>query len=127
MHDIETIAVIGAGTMGRGIAQTAALAGYRVVLVDAQKQALVEGHASIDRVLKSLVEKGKLETEKRDAALALLTTASTLAEGASDAGLAIEAVPETLELKERVFRELDLAAPRHAILASNTSSLSIAM
>jgi 3-hydroxybutyryl-CoA dehydrogenase len=126
MHEIETIAVIGAGTMGRGIAQSAALAGYRVVLVDAQPQALADGLASIRKVLQSLVEKGKLEAPARDSALSLLTTASTLPEGAKEAGLAVEAVPESLELKERVFRELDVAAPRDAILASNTSSLPIA-
>jgi 3-hydroxybutyryl-CoA dehydrogenase len=126
MHDIETIAVIGAGTMGRGIAQSAALAGYRVVLVDADAGALDRGILSIRDMLATLVEKGKLEAEKRDAALALLTTAGTLAEGAKEAGLAVEAVPESLELKERVFRELDIAAPRDAILASNTSSLPIA-
>lgn len=127
MRDIETIAVIGAGTMGRGIAQSAAVAGYRVVLVDADGGALDRGIVSIREMLATLVEKGKLDAPARDAALALLTTASTLAEGASDADLAIEAVPESLELKERVFRELDLAAPPHAILASNTSSLPIAM
>jgi 3-hydroxybutyryl-CoA dehydrogenase len=126
MHDIETIAVIGAGTMGRGIAQSAALAGYRVVLVDADAGALDRGILSIRDMLATLVEKGKVEAEKRDAALALLTTAGTLAEGAKEAGLAVEAVPESLELKERVFRELDIAAPRDAILASNTSSLPIA-
>jgi len=127
MSDIETIAVIGAGTMGRGIAQSAALAGYRVVLVDADGGALDRGIVSIRDMLATLVDKGKLDAPARDAALALLSTASTLAEGAADAGLAIEAVPESLELKERVFRELDLAAPPHAILASNTSSLPIAM
>jgi 3-hydroxybutyryl-CoA dehydrogenase len=126
MHEIEAIAVIGAGTMGRGIAQSAALAGYRVVLVDADAGALDRGIASVREMLATLVDKGKLEAEKRDAALALLTRASTLAEGARDAGLAIEAVPESLELKERIFRELDAAAPPHAILASNTSSLPIA-
>jgi 3-hydroxybutyryl-CoA dehydrogenase len=126
MHDIDTIAVIGAGTMGRGIAQSAALAGYRVVLVDADGAALDRGIASIREMLATLVGKGKLEAEKRDAAQALLTTASTLAEGARGANLAVEAVPESLELKERVFRELDVAAPRDAILASNTSSLPIA-
>jgi 3-hydroxybutyryl-CoA dehydrogenase len=126
MHAIETIAVIGAGTMGRGIAQSASLAGYRVVLVDADRGALDRGVASIDGVLQSLVEKGKLEAVRRNAALALITTASTSAEGAAAAGLVIEAVPESLELKERVFRELDAAAPRDAILASNTSSLPIA-
>lgn len=126
MRDIETIAVIGAGTMGRGIAQAASLAGYRVVLVDADASALHRGIASIREMLASLVEKGKLEAPARDAALARLTTAETLAEGARNAGLVIEAVPESLELKERVFRELDRSAPPHAILATNTSSLPIA-
>jgi 3-hydroxybutyryl-CoA dehydrogenase len=112
--------------MGRGIAQSAALAGYRVVLVDADAGALDRGIASIREMLATLVDKGKLEAAAKDAALALLTTASTLAEGARDAGLVVEAVPESLELKERVFRELDTAAPREAILASNTSSLPIA-
>jgi 3-hydroxybutyryl-CoA dehydrogenase len=125
MRDIETIAVIGAGTMGRGIAQTASLAGYRVVLVDADSGALDRGNASIRQTLTTLVEKGKLDAPARDAALACLRTAGTLAEGVKNADLVVEAVPESLELKERVFRELDLAAPPHAILATNTSSLPV--
>ena len=125
MHDIKTISVIGAGTMGRGIAQTAATAGYRVVLVDADADALERGILAIHGMLATLVEKGKLEPSKRDAALARLGTAATLAEGVDHADLAIEAVPESLELKTRIFRELDQNAPRHAILATNTSSLPV--
>lgn len=125
MHDIETITVVGAGTMGQGIAQSAATAGYRVVLVDAQPEALEKGLAAIRDVLAVLVEKGKLKASERSAIHSLLSTAPSLASGVADAGLVIEAVPESIELKERVFRELDRAAPKDAILATNTSSLSI--
>ena len=125
MRDIETIAVIGAGTMGRGIAQTAATAGYRVVLVDADADALDRGILSIHGMLATLVEKGKMEAGKRDEAISRIAPAATLAEGAKTAGLVIEAVPELLELKTRIFRELDTAAPPHAILATNTSSLPV--
>ena len=126
MNDIDTIAVIGAGTMGRGIAQTAATSGYRVVLVDADRGALSNGLAAIESVLLLLVEKGKLKASEKNAATALLSTASTLKDGVQEANLVIEAVPESLELKERVFRSLHEAAPPDALLASNTSSLPIA-
>ena len=126
MHDIDTIAVVGAGTMGRGIAQTAATAGYRVVLVDAVPGAAAGAVAWIKDMLAKLVEKGKMKGSERNAAVTLLATAETLASGAAHAGLVIEAVPESIELKERIFAELDRSAPPNAILASNTSSLPIA-
>jgi 3-hydroxybutyryl-CoA dehydrogenase len=125
MPDIKTITVVGAGTMGRGIAQNAATSGFRVVLVDADAGALDKGSASVRETLGMLVVKGKLAAGERDAALERLTTASTLAEGAREADLVIEAVPESLELKTKVFRELDEVAPRDAILATNTSSLPV--
>ena len=125
MRDIESIAVIGAGTMGRGIAQTAVAAGYRVVLVDADADALDRGIASIGDGLAKLVAKGRLETSQRDEALARLTTVGTLAMGVKNADCVIEAVPELLELKARIFRDLDRNAPAHAILATNTSSLPV--
>jgi 3-hydroxybutyryl-CoA dehydrogenase len=111
--------------MGRGIAQAAATAGYRVVLVDADAAALERGIGSIRDVLAKLVEKGKLQSSERDAALARLATAPTLASAVENADLAIEAVPELLELKTRIFGELDRGAPKHAILATNTSSLPV--
>lgn len=125
MRDIETIAVIGAGTMGRGIAQIAATAGYRVVLVDADPAALDRGITAIRGGLSKLVEKGKLEASQCDEALARLTTAGALATGVKNADCVIEAVPELLELKSRIFRELHDNAPPHAILATNTSSLPV--
>jgi 3-hydroxybutyryl-CoA dehydrogenase len=125
MSGIETLAVIGAGTMGRGIAQTAATSGYRVVLVDADPRALSGGVAAIESAFGILVEKGRLTDSGRDVARASLSAASTLEDGVKDAGLVIEAVPESLELKERIFRALHASAPPDAILASNTSSLPI--
>jgi 3-hydroxybutyryl-CoA dehydrogenase len=125
MKSIGTIAVIGAGTMGRGIAQSAVTAGFRVVLVDADPQALADGIASIGRVLQTLVDKGKLDAGARSAALDRIEGASSLAAGVAAADLVIEAVPESLELKSRIFGELDASAPAEAILATNTSSLPV--
>ncbi|HZN53940.1 MAG TPA: 3-hydroxyacyl-CoA dehydrogenase family protein [Candidatus Polarisedimenticolaceae bacterium] len=125
MHEIGSITVVGAGTMGRGIAQTAASSGLRVVLVDAVPEALAQARASIEGILGGLVERGKIRESERSAALALLSTAEGLRDGAARADLVVEAVPESLPLKQRIFRELAAAAPAHAILASNTSSLSI--
>jgi len=125
VHEIGSITVVGAGTMGRGIAQTAASSGLRVVLVDAVPEALAQARASIEGILGGLVERGKIRESERSAALALLSTAEGLRDGAARADLVVEAVPESLPLKQRIFRELAAAAPAHAILASNTSSLSI--
>jgi len=125
MRDIESIAVIGAGTMGRGIAQIAATAGYKVVLVDADSAALDRGVSSIRDGMDKLVEKKKIEASQRDEALLRVTTVGTLAMGVKHADCVIEAVPELLELKVRIFRDLDRNAPSHAILATNTSSLPV--
>jgi 3-hydroxybutyryl-CoA dehydrogenase len=125
MRDINTIVVIGAGTMGRGIAQNAATAGYRVALVDADARALESGLGAIRDVLGMLVDKGKIAVAERDAAVGRIAGAAALVDVARDADLAIEAVPEVLELKSKIFRQLDDVMPGHAILASNTSSLPI--
>ena len=125
MNDIETIAVIGAGTMGRGIAQTAATSGYGVVLVDADPRALDHGLSAIESMLASLVLKGKLEESQKSAAMTRLSCASGIEQGVEHAGLVIEAVPESVELKQTIFRALDRSAPPSALLASNTSSLPI--
>ena len=123
--EIKTIAVIGAGTMGRGIAQAAAAAGYDVRLADADAAALTRGLAAVQGTLTTLVEKGKLDGAERDRIVARLTPAGTLAAAAGAAELVVEAAPESLELKIAIFRELDSAAPAGAILGSNTSSLPI--
>ena len=111
--------------MGRGIAQAAATSGFYVRMVDADAAALARGMASIAEVLDMLVEKKKLLPAERGAALARLQPAESIEEGVAGADLVVEAVPEVLELKRRLFGLLDTAAPAHAILASNTSSLPI--
>ena len=121
---IERVAVIGAGTMGSGIAHVCALAGLRVTLADADPEALERGFATVGRTLDRQAGKGRITTGDRDQALARVRPGKPLA-GAATADLVIEAVPEVAELKGRIFAELDAVAPRHAILASNTSSISI--
>ncbi|MXX55579.1 MAG: 3-hydroxybutyryl-CoA dehydrogenase [Gemmatimonadetes bacterium] len=121
---MERIAVIGAGTMGSGIAHVCALAGLRVTLVDADPAALKRGTATIARNLDRQAGKGRITAADRDRAFALIEPEDSLA-AAARADLVIEAVPEVAELKGRIFAELDAVAPPHAILASNTSSISI--
>ncbi len=124
MESIRTIGVVGAGTMGHGIAQVAAQSGFDVVLVDAAPEALERGRSQIGKGLERLVGKGKLSAEDRDLALARLATGGDLA-ALQGADLAIEAVVEKLEVKQKVLAELDRLCPPQAILASNTSSISI--
>jgi 3-hydroxybutyryl-CoA dehydrogenase len=121
---IERIGVVGAGTMGHGIAQVAVRAGYEVVLVDAAPAALQRGVAQVGKGLGRLVEKGKLTAEERDGALARLHPSSELSAFAG-VDLAVEAVVEKVEVKQGVLAELDAVCPPHAILATNTSSISI--
>jgi 3-hydroxybutyryl-CoA dehydrogenase len=123
-RDIRAIGVVGAGTMGHGIAQVAAHSGYDVVLVDAVPAALERGRSQIGKGLERLVTKGKLAPEERDRALARVTTGGDLG-ALAVADLVVEAVVEKLEVKAKVLSELDGLCPPHAILASNTSSISI--
>ncbi len=125
MNDIKSIAVIGTGTMGRGIAQVAAAAGYETRLFDANPAAAESALKAIAANLAKGVEKGKVTTEQRAATLANLRSAATPAD-AAQAGLIIEAVPEDLALKQKLFSGLHADAPAETIFASNTSSLSIA-
>jgi len=124
MTSIHKLGVVGAGTMGHGIAQVAAQAGYEVVLVDTAADALARGVAQIGKGLARLVDKGKLAAEERERALARLRTAGDLAAFA-DADLVVEAVVERLEVKQAVLAELDRVCPPGTILATNTSSISI--
>ena len=123
MH-IEHIAVVGAGTMGGGIAQVCATTGYQVTLIDVVPEQLERALASIRRSVDKLHGKGRLSGEQRAAALTNIATAAEVADSI-EADLVIEAVVETLEVKERVFADLDERTRPEAILASNTSSISI--
>ena len=125
MAEINWIMVIGAGTMGHGIAQTAAAAGYRVLLHDVSEDLIGHGIASIGKNLEKGIQKGKVTEGERDATLGRIEVAANLEAGARVADLVIEAAPEKLELKTSIFSRLDGVAPAGTILASNTSSLPI--
>ncbi len=125
MAEIRRVAVIGAGTMGHGIAQVAAMAGYQVALRDTTEELVQRGLDRIRQNLDEGVMRGKVQYETRADALARLTTHTDLAEAVREADLVIEAVPEKFDLKVEVLHELDAHAPAHAILATNTSSFSI--
>lgn len=124
----ERVVVAGAGTMGHGIAQVAAMADYDVTLVDTDAAVLERGLERVTANLDEGVRRGKVTPEQRDAALARVHTASSIAnaaDGSADIVIAIEAVPERMELKQSVFAELERCVPAHTILATNTSSLSV--
>jgi 3-hydroxybutyryl-CoA dehydrogenase len=120
----ESIAVVGAGQMGNGIAHVFAQAGYPVTMIDVSSEALAKGRATIEKNLERQLKKGALDAAQRDATLGRLTTADKLG-AASGATLVVEAATENMELKFRIFRELDGIAAPGTILASNTSSISI--
>ena len=122
--DIKHIAVIGAGTMGNGIAQVCATYGYQVTLIDVVPEQLDRAMASITKSVEKLHSKGRLTDEQRAAALANITTATEVA-AAADADFVVEAVVENLGIKKQVFTELDERTRPEVILASNTSSISI--
>jgi 3-hydroxybutyryl-CoA dehydrogenase len=121
---IEKIAVLGAGQMGNGIAQVAACAGYSVVMIDIKQEYVEAGIAAIEKSLARLVTKERMTQTDADEALALVSV-STEKSAAADADLVVEAIPEIPELKFSVFAELDAICKPEAILASNTSSISI--
>jgi len=122
--NIQHIAVIGAGTMGNGIAQVCATYGYQVTLIDVVPEQLDLAMASIKKSVEKLHSKGRLTDEQREAALANITTATEIG-AAAGADLVIEAVIENHDIKKRVFAELDERTRPEVILASNTSSISI--
>ncbi|HEX5043662.1 MAG TPA: 3-hydroxybutyryl-CoA dehydrogenase [Candidatus Polarisedimenticolaceae bacterium] len=122
--EIRTIGVVGAGQMGGGIAQVAAEAGHAVVLHDIEERFVSKGLGAIRKNLDRAVEKGKASAEHRDAALARIKGTTSLEDFAS-CELVVEAVVEQLAVKEKLFRELDRICPQGAILATNTSSISV--
>ena len=123
---IATVAVLGAGTMGHGIAHVAALAGCRAVLFDVDAAAAARALDKVRGNLDKGVELGKLAADARDGAAQRLRAARDLADACAEADCVIEAVPERIELKTGLFRDVDRLAPARALLATNTSSLSVA-
>jgi 3-hydroxybutyryl-CoA dehydrogenase len=123
--DVKTIGVIGAGTMGRGIAYAAALGGYKTILEDVSPAMIEQGSAYIRQSLEEGVARGKVTADQRAAALANLSTSNSVEDVCRQADLLIEAVPEEMELKLELFTIFDKFSKPNAVLASNTSSLSI--
>lgn len=126
MREIRLVAVLGAGTMGHGIAQVSAAAGCEVRLQDVDEAAVAKGVERIRGNLDKGVALGKVTDAERGAILARIRPTTSVAEACRGVDLVIEAVPESLELKAQIFRAVDAAAPPDALLASNTSSVSIA-
>jgi len=122
--EIRTVGVCGAGLMGSGIAQTCASAGFNVVLMEVAQEPLTRGMAGITKSLDKFVEKGKLSQADRDATLGRLKTTTQVADLAN-CDLIIEAIVENVDIKTKLFRELDGLLAPHAILCTNTSSLCV--
>ncbi len=125
MENRGTVVVVGAGAMGHGIAQVAAMSGFQTVLVDLSAEILEGAVSKIRKSLERFVRAGKLEEGGMQAALERIQPTQDLAEGCREASLVIESVSEDLELKCRVFAEMDAAAPPEALLVTNTSQLSV--
>lgn len=125
MTQIKTVAVLGAGTMGHGIAHAAMSAGYDTVMYDVSQAAVDKGQAAIHAVIDKSVQLGKATPEDGDAMRSRLRLATVVADAVRHADVVIEAAPEKIDLKLALFREVQAAAPAHAVFASNTSALSI--
>ncbi len=123
--DVKTIAVVGAGTMGRGIAYTAALGGFQTILQDVNDSVVAKAAAWIREALDEGVKRGKVGDALRDATMARVRTSCSVKEAVRDAELVIEAVPEEREMKLELFKVFDEFGRPNAVFASNTSSLSI--
>ncbi|MDC1360524.1 3-hydroxybutyryl-CoA dehydrogenase [Flavobacteriales bacterium] len=122
---MKNVTVIGAGTMGNGIAHVFAQSGFNVTLVDVQETALEKAIATIGRNLDRLIKKEKISEDDKAVTLQRIASSTDIAEGAANADLVVEAATERLDLKLSIFKEMDAAAPSHCILATNTSSISI--
>ena len=120
----DRFAVVGAGQMGNGIAHVCATSGFDVTLIDVSADALAKAKATIEKNLERQVKKGALTPEARDAAMARISTATSL-DAVANATVIVEAATERKDLKLQIFRDLDRLAPAGAILATNTSSISI--
>ena len=122
---MKNIAVIGAGTMGNGIAHTFAQFGYKVQLTDISQAALDKGLATITRNLDRMLAKESITQKQKEETLGNITTYTSLKEGVQQAGLVIEAATENSDLKLKIFKELDSLCAEDTLLATNTSSISI--
>ena len=126
MKEIKKVAVMGAGDMGHGIAQVALMKGYKVALRDIEQKFIDRGVQGIkDSLEKFFVAKQKISPEQRDEMLKRLKTTVSIEEAVKDADFVIEAVPEVMDIKKSVFKDLDKFAPKDAIFATNTSNMSI--
>ncbi len=124
VDDIDSVAVLGAGNMGHGITETVAIAGYDVTMRDIEQDLVDEGYENIEWSLEKLHEKDRIDEAPGDV-LDRIDTTTDLETAVSDVDLVIEAAPERMALKKDIFGDLDEFTPDHAILATNTSSLSI--
>ena len=125
IDDVRRVAVIGAGTMGHGIAELAALAKYDVALYDINDELVQKGYQAIEWSLQKLAEKELIKEDEAKSASGRVKTFTEIPKAVHDADVVVEAAPERMALKREIFHTLDESAPAHAILASNTSSLSI--
>ena len=121
---MNNVTVIGAGTMGNGIAHVFAQCGYKVSLVDISQESLDRGLKTITKNLDRMVSKEKISEDDKNNTLSNITTFTDLKSGASSADLVVEAATENVDLKLKIFKDMDEAAPAKAILATNTSSIS---
>jgi 3-hydroxybutyryl-CoA dehydrogenase len=122
---MKNISVIGAGTMGNGIAHVFAQSGYNVNLIDISQESLNKGLANIGKNLDRMVAKGTISEDEKKTTLSHITTHTDLANGVAQADLVVEAATENVDLKLKIFKDLDVFAPKNAVLSTNTSSISI--
>ena len=122
---MENIAVIGAGTMGNGIAHVFAQNGYKVNLIDISTEALDKAFKTIEKNLDRMLSKEKITTETKEKTLSNLHKITNLKEGVSDADLVVEAATENMDIKLSIFKQMDQFVPANCILSTNTSSISI--
>ena len=122
---MKNVSVIGAGTMGNGIAHVFAMKGFQVSLIDISQDALDKALATISKNLDRMVKKERISEDDKRQTLANISTHTSISDGVANAELVVEAATENVDLKLKIFQQLDAAAPANAILASNTSSISI--
>jgi len=122
---MKLIAVIGAGTMGNGIAHVFAQKGFKVNLIDTQEAALAKAIQTIQKNLDRQLTKNSIDEATKDSTISNITTKTSIQEGVTNADLVVEAATENSDIKKSIFEQLDQYAPSHCILASNTSSISI--